>query len=91
NYDYDKIKLSYKSDKPAILYVSLPIYPYWKAKVNGKETKILRANWTFMALEVPKGSNMVEIFYDKKPLIISITLWFVGLFMVLALGLILRR
>ncbi|MEO0149683.1 MAG: YfhO family protein [candidate division WOR-3 bacterium] len=91
NYDYEKMKLSYESDKPAILYVSLPIYPYWKAKVNGKETKILRANWTFMALEVPKGSNMVEIFYDKKPLIISITLWFVGLFMGLALGLILRR
>ncbi|MEO0223245.1 MAG: YfhO family protein, partial [candidate division WOR-3 bacterium] len=81
NYDYEKIKLSYESDKPAILYVSLPIYPYWKARVDGKETKILRANWTFMALEVPRGSYTVEIFYDKRPLIISITLWLLGLFL----------
>lgn len=86
-YDYTSIILEYSSKREGILYISLPIYPYWRAKIDGKDIRIMRANWTFIALEVPKGSHRVEIHHDKISIILTISLWFLGLLLGISLSL----
>lgn len=42
-------------------------YPGWRAYINGKKTEIFRANYTFRAIQVPKGDYMVEFCYRPIP------------------------
>ena len=82
NYNYTKIVLEYSSQKGGILYFSLPIYPYWRAKLDGKDIRILRANWAFMAFEVPSGFHKLEVYYDKRSLILTFSLWLLGILLI---------
>lgn len=43
-------------------------YPGWKAFVDGKETKIYRANFAFRAVAVPAGKHTVSFTYDPESL-----------------------
>jgi hypothetical protein len=62
-------------------------YPYWKAYSGGKEIPIYRADYTFMALELPAGTHEIELRIENPKYILGekVTLisWFVliaGLF-----------
>lgn len=66
NYDPNKIELSVKTDQPGLLFLSDNYYHGWKAFVNGKETKVYRADYTFRAIEIPKDSSRVEFKYDPQ-------------------------
>ncbi len=90
-YDYTGIILEYFSHREGVLYVSLPIYPHWKAKIDGRNSRILRANWTFIALEVPRGLHRVEIEYDKTSIILTLSFWFLGFVLGIILSLTSRR
>ena len=39
-------------------------YPGWKARLNGEETPVLRANYAFQAVEVPPGAWTLELVYE---------------------------
>ena len=64
------------SKVPKILYVAHNYFPGWKATVDGNETEILRANYTFRAVPLVPGEHMVRMYYDpwsfKVGLLISI-------------------
>ncbi|MBI5078643.1 YfhO family protein [Candidatus Saganbacteria bacterium] len=45
-------------------FVSEWFYPGWKAYVDGKETKIYRANYMFRAVPVPSSKSKVKFVYD---------------------------
>lgn len=46
-----------------LLFLSIPYSTGWRAKVDGKETKILRADTAYMALKLEPGSHRVELEY----------------------------
>ena len=52
-----------QSDGKEILFLSIPYSAGWKAYVNGKETKILRADYGFMACGLEEGENQVYFKY----------------------------
>lgn len=56
--------LAVTRSKPGWLVLAKPWYPGWKARVDGRETPLVRANYTFMALRVPAGANAIEIVYE---------------------------
>lgn len=62
-YSPNKIKIEVKTDRKAILFLSDNFYPGWKVKVRGKEERILRTNYSFRGVIVPKGFSNVEFFY----------------------------
>jgi uncharacterized membrane protein YfhO len=39
-------------------------FPGWKAFVDGQETKIYRADYTFRAIPLNAGTHQVEFIYD---------------------------
>ena len=69
------------------LYISIPYSVAYRAKVNGVEVPINKANGTFMAVNLPQGDCNVEIEYFPS-------LWKIGACMLslgmLSLGLFLK-
>ena len=49
-----------------MLFLSDNFYPEWEAKIDNKNTKILKANYSFRAVSVPKGEHRVNFFYNPK-------------------------
>ena len=56
-----------ESDKPAIMVVAGNFHPYWKAYVNGKESKVYKAFGNLRAVEIPKGKSTIRMEYRSKP------------------------
>lgn len=50
---------------PGFLYLADQYFPGWTARVNGTQTEILRANYTFRVVEVPAGES--EVVFDYRP------------------------
>jgi uncharacterized membrane protein YfhO len=67
-----------------MLFLSDTYYPGWKAYVDGKETKIYRADYTFRAIYVLGGSHKVEFIYSPLSFKMGVIGFAVGV--LLALG-----
>ncbi|OGV55706.1 MAG: hypothetical protein A2017_03230 [Lentisphaerae bacterium GWF2_44_16] len=57
----------------------------WKAEIDGKEEKILRANYIMKALRISPGAHRIELHYRPWPLIIGIYISVAGWILILAL------
>jgi hypothetical protein len=66
--EYKSNELKYKINavKSGILCFSEIWYPAWKAYVDGKETKIFRADYCFRAIEIPEGEHTIEMKYQSE-------------------------
>jgi hypothetical protein len=88
SYEPNTVRIEAKTENPTILFLSDTYFPGWHALVNGKETKIYRADYAFRAILLPKGrSHIVFQFIPqsfKKGAKISI-ISVIGLLMSLAL------
>lgn len=91
NYEPNKIELLVKTDQPGFLFLSDNYYPGWKAFVNGKETKIYRADYTFRAVEIPEDGSRVEFIYDPQSFRFGMYASLVGLFGMVGGYLLLKR
>ena len=60
----NRLCLQVRTDEDSFLVLSDTHYPGWKAWVNGREEKILCANYHFRAIPLRKGSHRVEFIYD---------------------------
>lgn len=63
-YAPNKIKIEVNTSSFAFLFLSDNYYPGWRVKVNGKEEKIYRADYTFRAVFVPAGESVIEFSYN---------------------------
>lgn len=53
---------------PSYVVISQAWYPGWKARVNGEEVPVWRANYAFDAIAVPAGRNTIELAYEPDSL-----------------------
>jgi hypothetical protein len=85
-YEPNRIEITASTEKNGILWLSEIWYPAWKAFVDGKETSILRADYSFRAIALPKGDHKVVFVYSsgtfKKGAMVSL------LTLILAVGMI---
>lgn len=58
-----QIKLKVETETPSWLVLSEVYYPGWKAYLNGKPTKIYRANYILRAIYLPVGRHTIEFRY----------------------------
>lgn len=87
----NKIEIESSASDRGFVVLSDPFYPGWRVYVDGVETKILRADFAFRAVIVPKGKHYVVFKYDPDSFKIGILLGLFGLSGMLGQGLILRR
>ena len=89
-YTGNRIEANVTTSHAGFLVLTDTWYPGWKAFVDGKETPIMRANYTFRAILVPRGSHTVRFSYEPQSVVIGATLSLISLFFVCLFGLALR-
>lgn len=76
SYEPQKILIRTKANAPQMLFLSDNYYPGWKAYVDGKETKIYRADYTFRSIYLSAGNHTAIFKYNpmsfKIGLVISV-------------------
>ena len=71
SYTPNIISINLETDCPGILVLTDNYYPGWKAIVNETITPILRANYTFRAVEIPAGASRVVYSFNPYDSITS--------------------
>lgn len=64
SYEDSRVRLEVKAPEGGFLVLSDTYYPGWKAIVNGKEQRILQANYNYRALEIEPGEHQVVFSYQ---------------------------
>jgi hypothetical protein len=75
----NRLELLAKSREDSLLVLSDTYYPGWKAFVNGKETKIYRADYAFRAIPLNAGVHRIEFVYDPTSFKLGALFSFLGL------------
>lgn len=91
SYTSNKIEISTNSPESCILFLSDNYYPGWSASVDGKRTKIYRADFTFRAVAVPKGIHTIDFEYEPNSYKIGFIMSLISIFVVGTSVLILRK
>jgi hypothetical protein len=90
NAKMDEITFEVESSQNALLFVSENFHKHWKAKLNGKETKVHKAFSTFMAVDIPQGKSIVELQYMSSNVRISLWIGLIGVLLLLGVAVVLR-
>ncbi|MBM4324030.1 MAG: hypothetical protein FJ115_10765 [Deltaproteobacteria bacterium] len=87
----NRLSLQVRTDEKSILVLSDTHYPGWKAFVDGREEKILRANYHFRAITLNNGSHRVDFMFDPISFKLGAGITLVGGALLLIGWVILRR
>lgn len=82
-YSPNEIIINSKSNKPTLLFLNDIYYPGWQAYINGQKTEVLRANYVFRGLAIPKGENTIRFVYYPNSYKIGKTSTIITAFLVL--------
>lgn len=63
HYGPTEVIIQTRADADQLLYLSDTYTPGWQAYIDGKNTPILRANYAYRAVGVPKGNHTVRFLY----------------------------
>ncbi len=91
SYQANKIELKTDFDFDGLLFVSDSFYPGWQAFVDKRETSILKANYAFRSVIVPKGKHQVKFIYRPKSFCKGIVLSLAALIIIIFTPLLLER
>ncbi|MBZ0185433.1 MAG: YfhO family protein [Candidatus Obscuribacterales bacterium] len=72
----NSIRVSVKTSSAGYLVVTDTYYPGWKVFIDGVETPVLRANYMFRAVKIPKGDHIVRFQYIPQPFWIGVCICF---------------
>ena len=71
-YSPRRLKFESNNSKEGLAIFSDIYYPLgWKARIDGKETPIMRADYVLRALRVPAGKHTIEFAYEDTPALIK--------------------
>ena len=91
-YDDSHLEGTVKASEDGYLFLSLPNYKNWRVYVDGEEIeKISHANIAFTAVEIEKGSHVVELKYDYSSRIIGLIISLAGILLTVVIYIIWRR
>jgi hypothetical protein len=83
SYRENKVELNTTTNTKSILVLMDNYYPGWNAYIDGKPTKVYRADYTFRAVVLPEGKHVVQFVYEPWSAKIGLFLSLGALFMIL--------
>jgi hypothetical protein len=63
-YDANRVVIEMTSTQAGFLFLSDTHYPGWRARLDGQEETVYRADYLFRAVLVPSGQHTVEFTFD---------------------------
>ena len=60
------VDIEVEAGAPSLVVVAQTWYHDWRAEVDGKPARLLRANHAFQAVEVPEGRHRVQLIYRDR-------------------------
>ncbi|HEV8726286.1 MAG TPA: YfhO family protein [Candidatus Binatia bacterium] len=88
-YENNVVTIQTAASEDGILVLADSYYPGWKVFVDGKETKIFKANHFFRAVVSPKGNHRIEFRYEPWSFRLGIIISTFTLVCVVAISLVL--
>ncbi|MBS4027059.1 MAG: YfhO family protein [Ignavibacteriales bacterium] len=85
-YRNNAIRFKGETPKTGLFLVSEIFYPGWNAYVDGKQTKIYRADWSLRAIVVDKGEHTIEMKFEPEPYYSGMKISLATLFLCVAIG-----
>ena len=73
-YDLNAIELAVETPADGWLVLSEVYYPGWRATVDGERVEVMRADYTFRAVQLSPGTHVVRMWFAPWT-------WYVGLAM----------
>ncbi len=86
SYTPNKIEIQLYTDGSGFLFISDNYFPGWRAYINGVNSKIYRADYTFRSVVVPKGESKVVFIYDPLTFKIGAVVSFVSVLLLVILA-----
>jgi len=83
-YSANTFRLNVKTAENGLLWVSEIWYPAWRASVDGEPVTIHCADYSFRAVEIPRGSHTVVFSYQSKAFSIGATITAIALVLSIA-------
>jgi len=81
-YNAELIEIRTQSQQDGFLVLSDTYYPGWKAWIDGAESSVLRANYNFRAVSLPKGEHTVIFKFTSTYLKLGFIISSIGIFIV---------
>ncbi len=78
SYESNRVSIQTTTKNRALLVLTDPFYSGWEAFVDGKPTKIYRADYTFRGVIVPEGQHLITFTYYPSSFKIGLTLAVLG-------------
>lgn len=66
-----RVEARIEASEPSLIVISQSFCAGWRARVNGREVPILRANHAFQAVEVPAGQHELVLTYRDAQLLLG--------------------
>ncbi|MFX1555522.1 MAG: YfhO family protein, partial [Promethearchaeota archaeon] len=63
-YEPEGVLVDASLDSPGYLVLTDTYYPGWRARVDGQDAEVLRADYYFRAVYLPEGEHVVQFIYD---------------------------
>lgn len=79
SYDYNTLRLEIETSQPGHVYYADSYDRHWKAKIDGKDVPILRANFHFKAVPIRAGKHTIEFSYEPSLLMYAIVIYLLTL------------
>ena len=61
----NEVEIDTSSNADSLLILTDNYYPGWKAEIDGKQTEILRTDYTFRGILVPEGRHKVKFYFNS--------------------------
>jgi len=87
-YSANDVNIVSNTKKPGLLFLSDNFYPGWYATVDGKDTPILLADYSFRAVQIPSGKHVVQFSYRPMSFYFGA---FVSLITLIVFGILARK
>ncbi len=64
--DPNRVLIVAETAEPAYLFLADVMYPGWKAKLDGQDAPVRRADYMFRAVDLPPGRHSVEFNFEPR-------------------------
>jgi hypothetical protein len=61
-----RVDIEAEAEAPSLVVIAQTYYHDWRAEIDGKPAKLLRADYAFQAVQIPAGRHRIRLIYEDR-------------------------